>query len=250
MHLVKKLEATHKNKKSKWRTWTTRAGTFALALAFTAVTVLKPWQAQAETRYASDAIAQFVSGTLLGGLNLQGVAGIDGAYSTFIDGLTTGDQTQKATLDLTALSLLNVDLGSGLSIPLGSLLELGVLNQYAEAEAHGIAHAATGAVSDDGAIDISGTGEFPSDAKINLLTLLNLLPGDIADGILTEAGITLEAITAIAAADASNSDPIATSCANPSAPDHCVDYNIAEALTKVGILGIKVWICSHIHFIR
>jgi len=195
------------------------AGLVVGALAWAAPAV-------AEVGDSSNATGQFLSGTLLTG-NLASIAGINGAQATYVDGTTAGSSNvQTATLDVTALNTVNVDLGGGVSVPLGNLLHLGAVNQYAQASPDGVSRAASGAVSNDGAVDLSGNGGFPADATVDLTQLLGPTPA------LSAANLTLGAVTGVAALDAGalqDGTPLATSCTDLSNPVHCRDYNIAGA---------------------
>ncbi|WP_217178590.1 choice-of-anchor G family protein [Streptomyces sp. AC495_CC817] len=171
----------------------------------------------------SEAQAQFLSGSILDGIDLASVVGLAGTEAINTGGATVTDTTD---LDLAALSLLQVVIPSGVSIPLGDLLELGAVNQFSQAAAAGISRAGSGAVSDQGIVDTTGTGAFPASASLDLMSLLPSTP------LLTEANVTLSGVTGVAAQDAAQG-ALATSCADLSAPVNCRGYNIVGATSNL-----------------
>ncbi|MGO2684088.1 MAG: choice-of-anchor G family protein, partial [Microbacterium sp.] len=172
----------------------------------------------------SEARSQFLSGSVLTGIDLDSVAGLAGTEAVNEGSETVTDTTD---LDLTALSALRVNIPSGVSVPLGDLLALGAVNQFSQAEDAGVSQAASGAVSDAGIVDTSGTGEFPASATLDLMALLPETP------LLTEANLSLAGVTGVAALDASVDGGPAESCGDLSAPENCRDYTIAGATTNV-----------------
>ncbi|WP_022899088.1 IPT/TIG domain-containing protein [Humibacter albus] len=167
--------------------------------------------------------ARFLSGSLLtsGGL-LDDVATLQGV-SASNSGSTTPD-TETGSLDLSVLNSLNVSLPSGVDVPLGEFLQLGAVNQYAQASNLGVSRAASGAVSDDGAVSLSGSAGFPANASIDLVDLL----GSTANGVLDTGKLNIGAVTGVAALNAPTATP-ATACADLSSPAGCRDYNVASA---------------------
>ena len=90
-------------------------------------------------------------------------------------------------LTIAALNALDIPLGPVNLLGTNGVLTLGAVAQYARAEADGSSVAATGAVTDSGAIGVGGAGGVPAaDAS---LTLTDLIPGGIA-GVL--GGLTLD----------------------------------------------------------
>jgi hypothetical protein len=171
----------------------------------------------------SQASARFLSGTLLTSAGtLDALAALQGSLAA--NSGSGGTDTHTSSLDLTALGALEVQVPGGLDVPLLHFLKLGAVNQYAQASAAGVSRAGSGAVSDDGIVDVDGTGEFPANATIDLTDLL----GSRADGVLDTATIELGAVTGVAAHDAAQGAP-ATSCSELSAPGNCLDYNMASA---------------------
>ena len=135
----------------------------------------------------SNASAQFLSGTLLDG-NLSGIAGIAGVSAQFINGSSTPPSvTNYGTLDVTALGTTLVNVG-GVSIPLDQFLQLGAVNQYAQASVNGASRSFAGAVSNAGVVSIGGSTQFPSNAKLDLMKVIGSSP------LLTQADLSVGAI--------------------------------------------------------
>lgn len=80
-------------------------------------------------------------------------------------------------LDVTALSLLPLDLGGGLQLLQGGtpLIALGAANQYANAASDGASYAASGAVTNAGAVGVGSGGVPQGNATINLTSLAGTL---------------------------------------------------------------------------
>ncbi|MFJ4223952.1 choice-of-anchor G family protein [Microbacterium sp. NPDC089695] len=158
---------------------------------------LVPTAASAAPGDQSASSSQFLSGSLLlGGVPLDDVVAL-GGVSTSNAGSPTPD-TQTSSLDLTALNALQLGIPGGLSVPLGSFVQLGAVNQYSQSSDAGVSRAAAGAVSDAGVIDTTGTGAYPSNASINLQGLL----GSAVTGTVADLDIALEAISSEVAIDA------------------------------------------------
>ncbi|MGO2095822.1 MAG: choice-of-anchor G family protein [Candidatus Microbacterium stercoravium] len=173
----------------------------------------------------SNASAQFISGSLLDALDLSAIAGVAGTEAS--NAGVSEPVIDTTDLDVTALSAIQVEIDDGISLPLGDLLALGAVNQYSEARDAGVSLAASGAVSDAGVVDTSGSGDFPADASLNLMALLPENPA------LSSASLTLGAVTGVAALDAAQADGLAEDCTDLSAPVHCRDYQIADATIDV-----------------
>lgn len=79
------------------------------------------------------------------------------------------------------LNAVVLDLGGGVNL-FGStgVITLGAVNQFAEANPDGSSRAASGAVSDQGAIGVGNASGFPSDASIDLGLLLDQVPAGSA----------------------------------------------------------------------
>ncbi|MFT4258549.1 choice-of-anchor G family protein [Microbacterium sp.] len=141
--------------------------------------------------------SRFLSGSLLlNGVELDDVTQLAGVATTH-DGSTPTPNTQTSSLDLTALNALNITVPGGLSVPLGSFLSLGAVNQYSQSSDGGASRAATGAVSDTGVIDTTGGGAYPGNASLDLGGLL----GDEVAAVVADLDLELRAISAEAAID-------------------------------------------------
>jgi len=170
---------------------------------------------------ASNAAAQFISGTLLTG-DLSSIVGIDGAAAQYINGVTPGTTVVDAVgLDVNALSAAPVVINS-IDLPLGSFLQLGVINQYAQASIDGASRAFSGAVSNGGVVSIGGSVDFPANATLDLMKLLP------ATQLLTQADLDIGTIIGAAqwSASVGNTLAITTDATNPVQGR---TYNIAGA---------------------
>ena len=170
---------------------------------------------------SSNAASQFISGTLLTG-DLSPIAGIGGVTAQYINGVTPGTNVVNTTnLDVNALGLAPVVINS-ITLPLGDFLQLGAINQYAQASIDGASRAFDGAVSDGGVVSIGGSTDFPADATLNLMQLLPATP------ILTQADLSLGAIIGAAQWSASVGNTLATTT-DVTNPVQGRTYNIAGA---------------------
>ncbi|WP_166848662.1 choice-of-anchor G family protein, partial [Isoptericola sp. BMS4] len=135
----------------------------------------------------TEAQGTFLGGTVLG-TNLDDIAELEGALAEN----PSGESLDTNPLAAEVLNAIEIDLGDGISL-LGenSIASVGTVNQYASATADS-ADAASGAVSDQGAIEVGGSEEFPANATIGLTELL----GDLnLEGIISEAELTLGAVS-------------------------------------------------------
>ncbi|MGW9178792.1 IPT/TIG domain-containing protein [Agromyces sp. NPDC055658] len=170
--------------------WLAAVGVVALTAGGGAIS------AQAAPGDTSYAEGQFLSGTLLDFVDLSAVAGIDGETASS-DGVTP--ETNSTNLDLSALSVLSIDIGGGVQVPL-NFTEAGVVGQYASAAIDGSSIGASGLISDSGAI---GTGVTPAPGVAPgpmSLDLAQLLGPEFATTI-SDLDVTLGAISANAAAN-------------------------------------------------
>ncbi|MFF2389696.1 IPT/TIG domain-containing protein [Agromyces sp. NPDC058104] len=168
--------------------WLAAAGVIALTAGGGAIS------AQAAPGDQSYAEGQFLSGSLIDLVDLSTVIGIDGETAES-DGVTP--ETNSTNLDLSALSVLNIDIGGGVQIPL-SFTDAGVVGQFASAAIDGSSIGASGLISDSGAI---GTGVTPAPGVAPgpmSLDLANLLGDEFATTI-SDLDVTLGAISANAA---------------------------------------------------
>jgi hypothetical protein len=164
------------------------ATTVALGVGFSLVA---PLSASAATVYPSYAQAQFLSGSLLGG-DLADVVALEGAEATN-DG-TEDKKTSKDPLHATALDAIDLEVPGGVQLDLGSFLDAGAVNQYAEAEKDGKSMASSGAIGDDGAIGVGAVGGGAAgDLNLDLGSVLT--EGELL-GLLSELKLSLEAVSA------------------------------------------------------
>ncbi|GAB3799138.1 hypothetical protein GCM10028798_12080 [Humibacter antri] len=168
----------------------------------------------------SNASGTFLSGSLLSGIPLGNVVGLGGASATNPGNPTPVTQTSQ--LDVTALNAVNVTLPNGLNVPFGQFIQLGAVDQYAQASDAGVSRAASGAVGNDGAVSLDGSGSFPADASLDLTKLLG------SQTALSAANLNVGAVTGVAALGGTGASP-AQSCANLSSPVDCRGYNVANA---------------------
>ncbi|MDS2174343.1 choice-of-anchor G family protein, partial [Nesterenkonia sp. CL21] len=140
----------------------------------------------------SEALGKFLGGQAAG-INLDDIAEVNGAFAENPSGehpLVTNP------LGAEVLNAIAVDLGDSLQLfgPNG-VIQVGAVNQYAEAQSTGDARAASGAVSDQGAISVGGSDEFPSDAVIDLSELLTQASGGASEGLISDLSLTTGALS-------------------------------------------------------
>ncbi|MBH0130941.1 choice-of-anchor G family protein [Salinibacterium sp. NK8237] len=163
-------------------------GAIALVSGFT---LIAPAAASAEeTTGASYAYAEVLSGDVLG-TDLNNVAGL-GQVVASNDG-TQSLQVSRDPLTVSALGASVINLPGGLQLPLLDAVDVGVINQHAEADKNGESFAATGAIQDDGGIGIGNVEAGPAgDLTIDLDSLLDT---EFAS-VLTDLKVDLDAVSA------------------------------------------------------
>lgn len=197
------------------------AGVAAATALAVAVTGAPP--AGANPGDTSQGSARFLSGSLLlGGVSLDSVAALGGVSAANTGGASV--VTQANTLSVGALGANLISLPGGISVPLSTFLQLGAVNQYAQAGLNSVSRAAAGAVDNSGAVDTTGSGAFPSSASIDLVGLLGN-----PSTVLTTGRLAAQLITAVAARDGRAGSAPATTCTDLSAPVNCRDYSIGTA---------------------
>lgn len=150
--------------------------------------------------------SHLLGGTLLGS-DLSAVAALGGATA---EGTGTGPAVVASDpLSVSALSTINADLGGSLMFDLAA--DAGALHQYAQASADGVSLAATGAVTDEGAIaltDPSGAGAAPRFATFALGDVLDALVDGSGTGIsqLSDVAVTIGALASVAELDGCAAD--------------------------------------------
>lgn len=152
------------------------------------------------TLFDSISRGKLLGGSLLGNNNLDNLVDLNGVVARAIRGTSTAvEDTQANPLNLGALNLLELELG-GVAGVLSDVLnfiapaDLGALNEYAWAHQSGDVIGASGAVSDNGALDLSGQGpSAPALASLDLKRIVeNLLGSGAADLIGEIADLKLE----------------------------------------------------------
>lgn len=162
-------------------------GVVALGAGFA---LAAPVAANAEVAVGSYASGQFLSGSLGGG-DLANVVELGGVEATN-DG-TQPLQTSKDPLDASVLQTIDVQQEGGVQLDLGEFADVGVVNQYAEADKNGVSMGASGAIGNDGAI---GVGNVGTGAAGDLTVDLNTLIGDQFAQVLTDLRLDLNAVSA------------------------------------------------------
>jgi len=137
---------------------------------------------------ASQAEARYLSGTLLE-RSLDDVAAVAGERAVAGEG-TEQVVTESGDLDLSVLSdLIELQIADGVSVPLTGA-NAGAVTQYAQASQDGSSRAATGAVTDQGVIDLGAPSGAPEALTVDLSTLIgDDLAASVANASLT-AGVT------------------------------------------------------------
>lgn len=143
-----------------------------------AATILVPATPAAAAGPVSQAEGRFLSGSAAGS-ELASLLAVNAATATNTGG---PDSVQTAPVGVTALNSVDIGLGSGVNL-LGSngILALGAANQYAAARADGSSAAASGAVTDSGAIAAGGSASYPADASLDLQPLLGGVASALSD---------------------------------------------------------------------
>jgi len=148
--------------------WTMGAGALAVAFAVAVSSFLLASPASAAP--VSTARGAFLTGQALG-LNLSGLLAIANANAS-----NTGSPASVTQLSPLVAADLTADLEVAPGVPLlgaGGVLTLGAVNQYANAKSDGSSGAASGAVTDSGAIGAAGTNGVPaSNATVRLGALI------------------------------------------------------------------------------
>ncbi|MFB7798673.1 choice-of-anchor G family protein [Isoptericola sp. NPDC056134] len=149
---------------------------------------------------ASESLGKFLGGdVVLGNVDLDSIAEVEGADAAYPSG--TSPDTNPLAADV--LNTLDVDLTDTLQLfgP-GGIVELGAVNQYAGADEDG-STSASGAVTDQGAISLGGSEQFPADATVSLTPLV---PEALRDSTVSQLDLSLGALSATAQAEP-GSDP-------------------------------------------
>lgn len=171
------------------------AGAAATVAVVGALTLAAPLSASADDRPESYAKGQFLSGTVLG-TDLGKALRVEYAEAHNDGG--QGSQTDKDPFAVTALDSLTVGGGQSAQLGLGDFLQLGAVDQYAQARGDGSSTGASGAVTNDGGIQTNRNGSgTPADATFDLSKLL----GSQFASSLADLKLELGAISAQANGD-------------------------------------------------
>lgn len=182
------VRTKHRSHRSKLTPVVATATTVALGLSGVFLAAVPasaaPGSAEAEGR--------FLSGTLLQG-SLDELAAIAGERAE-ANSETAEVVTESGDLDLSVLGeLLQLRVDDGVTIPL-TIADGGVVSQYAQANQAGGSVGASGAVTDQGVIDIDGSTGEPTVLNFDLSDLLtDELTASIADVSLEAGAVTARA---------------------------------------------------------
>ena len=183
----------------------------ASALALTAMTVSPAAADEVNPEEDAEAFAQLINTDLI----TADLLDVSSAYrSSPID---EGEEADNQALNLEALRTLGVELpniGLPLVAPEGGagLLHIGnagALNSYAHAPSYNSATAGTGAVGENGAINLDPDNPAASgNASVDLTSLFDQLELDgVTDGIIDELSLDLGAIASTAESDGTTTSP-------------------------------------------
>lgn len=172
----------------------------------------------------SAATGTFLGGSILDLIDLSSIVNVEGASATN-DGTVEPDVTDFNTLDLTALGLVNVDIGGGIQIPI-DFADIGVLGQYASALPDGSSVGASGLIGADGAVGTGVTpapGVVPGPLHVNLSNAVQAIAGSVAAGLVDELA-TVDLTVGAVGANATQAAPAPATG----------DYTIASGQLVVG----------------
>ncbi|MDO9377851.1 MAG: choice-of-anchor G family protein [Nocardioidaceae bacterium] len=184
---------------------------------------------------ASRAEGRFLSGSIAG-QSFDTVAALEAAVAERKD-----DEAKVVVSNDLSGKVLGQSLPAqegGLTIPLDQVVTLGAANQYAEASPRAAARAASGAVSDSGAVNTAKSDEFPASISFSLADVLasNGLPEQLQGQVDLE--VALRGLAAVAAHDAEAGDSLAETCGDLSSPSQCRDYDLASADATLSLPAI------------
>lgn len=172
---------------------------------------------------SSEAEARYLSGTLLD-RSLDDLAALNGERAV-ANGNTDPTVTQSGALDLSVLGgTVQLQSDSGIPIPL-TIADAGAVSQYAQASQDGTSRAASGAVTDQGVIDLDPTASAPDALTFDLSNLLGEdITSSVANATLTTgvntatanltAGGTAEGDYNIAGLEANLTSPVVANLSN------------------------------------
>lgn len=162
------------------------AGVTGLALVASGVFLVAP--AASAAPGSSEAEGRYLSGTLLG-TSLDNIIEVAGERAE-ANANTGPVVTENGDLDLSVLGdTLALEVADGITIPL-TVADAGVVGQYAQATQSGTARAASGAITDDGVIDVAPGSDAPGPLTLDLS---NLIGDDLSNQVASlklSAGVT------------------------------------------------------------
>ena len=160
--------------------------TAAIALG-AGLALAAPLAASADSTPNSYALGQFLSGSLLG-TNLDRIAALEATTAS-----NNGSQSRQVSRDplgVSAFGTTVVKEPSGKQVNLSDVVNVGAVNQYAQADSDGSSVAASGAVSSDGGVGAGPVDSAPSgSATLDLDSLL----GSRFAGVLSDLKLQADA---------------------------------------------------------
>jgi hypothetical protein len=148
--------------------------------------VLAAGSASADTTPNSQSEGRFLDGRS-GGINIDNLANLAPANAVNNGGATV---TEVNPLTATVLNSIVVPIGPVNLLGTNGILDLGAVNQVAIARANGSSLGASGAVGNDGAINVGGSNQFPGNATLHLGGLLG------GSGVLDNLDLSVGALSA------------------------------------------------------
>ena len=164
------------------------AGALGTALALAA-----PLSASAATPNSFGS-GQFLSGSIAG-INLDELAAIKAAQATNTGQSTT--QVSRDPLGVSALGTTVINEPNGIQLNLGKIVNLGAVNQYAQAANTGKSMAASGAVNNDGGV---GAGTVDPSTTGSTVVDLDSLLGNQFGSVISDLKLQAGAVAATASA--------------------------------------------------
>ena len=151
----------------------------------TALALAAPLSASAATPN-SFASGQFLSGSIAG-TNLDNVAALEAAQATNTGQSTT--QIQRSPLGVSVLGSTIINQPNGIQLNLGKIINLGVVNQYAQAANTGKSTGSSGAVNNDGGIGVGSVDpKTNGSATVDLDSLLGTQFASVLSDLKLQAG--------------------------------------------------------------
>ena len=179
---------------AKSRTITKVAAMTIAGVLGTAFAIAAPLSASAATKPASFGSGQFLSGTIAG-MDLAKVAALEAATAQNSGSQST--QVSRDPLGVSALGATLINDPGGIQLNLGKVIDLGAVNQYAQASSNGSSMASSGAVNNDGGV---GVGQVGSAVDGNATVDLDSLLGSRFDSVISDLKLQVQALSAQASA--------------------------------------------------